>query len=139
MQHKNMRKFRSEKLWRDKTIEMWEKHGSVIHWKRLDDAEYNNQLRLKLLEEAQEVSEAQSRQDLMSELADVFEVIDAICALHGFSRNDTRAAQEKKRAERGGFFERIFVTIVEPPEGSDFEKYCLAQPEKYPEISVDDK
>ena len=104
--------------------------GSRIHRKQLSDSEYDKQLRIKLLEEADEVRAAQSRDELVEELADVFEVIDAFCALHSISKDEIIHAQEKKRTERGGFAQDAFVATAEHPEGSLGEQYCLAQPGK---------
>ena len=38
-----MRIFKQEKLWRDKMLARAESEGSVPHWRRLDDAEYDKQ------------------------------------------------------------------------------------------------
>lgn len=130
-----MRKFLQNKLWRDRTPEKLEKMGSVIHTIKLNDEEYDYELRIKLLEEVQEVKKAQSKQELIEELADVFEVIDALRILHSISQENVKTVQEKKRNERGGFAERTFVTIADHIEGSFGEKYCLEQPEKYPEVT----
>ena len=70
----------------------------------------------------------------MQELADILEVIDALCLLHAIKLQDIKTIQAKKREERGGFEGRNFVTIAEHAVGSFGEKYCLAQPEKYPEL-----
>jgi len=129
-----MRVFQQNKLWRDKAVGLLENTGSKIYWERLDDAEYNKQLRLKILEEAQEVASAASREDLISELADVVEVIQAMCSVNNVSWDDIVAAQDKKRSERGGFEGRMFITKAAHLEGSFGEKYCLKDPEKYPEI-----
>lgn len=130
-----MRKFIQNKLWRDKANEMMEQnHGSIVHWRRLDDSEFNEQLRLKLLEEADEVRLAKSKEDLVAELADVFEVIDNLCKLHQISKNEIVEVQKTKVEQRGGFGERKYITIAEHPENSFGEKYCLADPNKYPEI-----
>lgn len=40
----------------------------------------------------------------------------------------------KKMIDRGGLYERKFVTFVEHAHNSFGEKYCLQQPEKYPEV-----
>jgi predicted house-cleaning noncanonical NTP pyrophosphatase (MazG superfamily) len=129
-----MRKFLQNKLWRDKAPELLKKLGSVIHIKRLNDTEFAQQLCIKLVEEAREVCDATSLQELKGELADVFEVIDTLLALHNISPGDIKSLQEQKRVDRGGFTERTFVTFAEHLEDSFGEKYCLAQPEKYPEI-----
>lgn len=129
-----MHKFLQNKLWRDKAPEMMRQKGSIIHVKNLDRTEYNHQLRIKLIEETAEVFVAQSNQELIEEMADVFEVIDSLCALHGISLKDVRAMQIQKKGDRGGFDERAFVTIAEHPAGSYGEQYCRAQPDKYPEV-----
>jgi len=129
-----MRTFRSEKLWRDKMPKKTAADGSVIHVKKIDDAEFDIQLRLKLIEEAQEVYTAQSPKKLMDELADVLEVIDTLCAVHNLSHENIIAIQKQKRLERGGFSQHNFVTTIEFAQGSEGEQYCLEQPEKYPEI-----
>lgn len=129
-----MRKFLQNKLWRDKMPQKSETTGSIIHIKKLNDTEFDQELRIKLLEEAAEVQAAQSKEDLIGELADVYEVIDTICSLHAISKEEIQAVQTQKRTERGGFMERKYVTIAEHPESSYGVEYCLAQPEKYPEI-----
>lgn len=129
-----MRIFKQNKLWRDNLPKKMAIHGSVVHITRLNDAEYDFQLRIKLQEEAEEVKSAQSTQDLIEEIADVYEVIDALIALHKIDKQAIIDAQTKKRLDRGGFEGRTFVTTAEHPEGSFGVHYCLADPEKYPEI-----
>ncbi len=128
------KKFQQNKLWRDKMVVRVEQMGSIVHYHRLDDIAYDKQLRLKLLEEADEVARASDRKELVAELADVFEAIDALCKIHGIPKEEIIAAQSAKRTERGGFYDRLFVTIAEHPIDSYLEKYCLAEPEKYPEV-----
>lgn len=129
------RTFFQNKLWRDKLVDiMQEKHNSRINWRYLSDEEFNQELRLKLAEETQEVIVAQSRDELVAELADVFEVIDSLTKLHNISQEEIVTAQTKKRDERGGFEGRKFVETAEHLPGSFGEKYCLADPTKYPEI-----
>lgn len=129
------RKFLQNKLWRDNAVAMMERNsGSTIHWHRLDDKEYDEQLRIKLIEETEEVVSAQSTEALKAEIADVYEVLDALMLLHGITKEEVKDIQMRKRAERGGFDGRTFVEIAEHPVGSYGEKYCLADPLKYPEI-----
>ena len=129
-----MHKFLQNKLWRDKMPEIVRARGSLVHIASLNDEEYDKQLKIKLMEEMQEVCAATSQQELIEELADVYEVIDALCALRKISFTDVRDVQTKKRDERGGFYERMFVTMTEHKPGSIGEQYCRAQPDKYPEI-----
>ncbi len=131
----SMRTFKQNKLWRDKAVDMMEQnHGSRIHWRCLDDKEFDEQIRVKLLEEAHEAAAATNRNDLIGELADLYEVIDSLAEVNKISKDEITAMQTKKREERGGFSGRRLVDIAEHPAGSFGEKYCLADPVKYPEV-----
>jgi predicted house-cleaning noncanonical NTP pyrophosphatase (MazG superfamily) len=131
-----MRKFKQYSLSRDKMPAILEDKGSLIHVQKLSDAEYDQALRAKLQEEVLEVLAAKNENELLAELADIQEVIDALLALHvpTQGRSAIEALQTKKCNDRGGYFARQFVTFVEHPEGSPAADYYAAQPEKYPEI-----
>lgn len=133
------RSFLQNKLWRDKAVDLLEEMGSIIHWRSLDDADYDEQLRVKLVEEALEVQKATSLHELKQELADVLEVLDAICEIHGISWEEAREVQSQKRRSRGGFKDRKFVTVASHLADSFGERYCLADPGKYPEITTEEE
>ena len=128
------RKFAQNKLVRDKIMSLLEPLGSKFEWKTLDDVAFLEQLKLKLMEEAAEVCDAQTKEAIIEELADVLEVIIAWCQLLGCSLEDVLLAQRKKYEKRGGFQDRKYIISAEHPEGSLCEQYCLAEPDKYPEI-----
>ena len=69
-------------------------------------------LRAKLLEEAREAQAAPDGR-LASELADVLEVLKALAAAHDMSWDDVVSEADRKRAERGGFDNRIFLEYVD--------------------------
>ncbi|MBT4855945.1 nucleoside triphosphate pyrophosphohydrolase [bacterium] len=128
------RKFKQHKLWRDNAVNFIEQRGSKVTWTRLNDEEFSEQIKLKLMEEAEEVCAAKDKLELIEELADVLEVIDSFCEVNKFTLQDVMDKQKQKHQERGGFEGRKFVSVAEHPEGGYGEKYCLAAPEKYPEI-----
>ena len=128
------RTFKQEKLWRDKRVELIQQMGSKILWTHLDDAAFTEELKKKLLEETHEACNAKTKETLIEEFADIVEVIETWCNLHHFTLTDVMNAKHKKLQEHGGFQGRKFVTTAEHPEGSYAESYCLADPEKYPEI-----
>ena len=101
---------------------------------RLDNKEFSEQLKVKLVEEIEEVCNAKTTTELIEELADVLEVITSFCDSHNFTMQDVINAQKKKSLDRGGFSGRKFVTTAEHQEGSFGEKYCLKNPAKYPEV-----
>ena len=96
-----MRKFKQNKLWRDKLIEKLELQGSRIVWRHLSDEEFQKRLQEKLLEEAEEVVQATNRQELISELADLWEVIETLAHHNAISMEDISACKETKLKERG--------------------------------------
>jgi len=129
------RKFIQNKLWRDHAAtQLEERDGAIIHRVTLDDAEYNKQLGLKLMEEASEVAVATTKDEILSEIGDVLEVIDCLCKFHDISLDDVRTAQHKKRADRGSYVNREFVIMSEYLPNSFGEQYSLRDPLKYIEI-----
>ncbi|MBD2094478.1 nucleoside triphosphate pyrophosphohydrolase [Trichocoleus sp. FACHB-591] len=96
------------KLVRDRIPEIIQAAGQEFKVTTLSEAEYEQALRRKLLEEAQETVEA-GNQELIKELADLLEVIDTLMALHQINLTTVREEQERRRAERGGFEQRLFL------------------------------
>ena len=76
------------------------------------DSGYQGALRSKLLEEAQE-AEAAPDEQLASELADVLEVLRALATAYGMTSEDIERQANRKRAQRGGFYRRIFLEHVD--------------------------
>jgi len=73
------------KLVRDRIPEIIRKSGNECEVVILSDAEYCQALRQKLMEEAGEAAEANG-EDLVAELADLYEVIDALMRGGNFVR-----------------------------------------------------
>ena len=94
------------KLVRDKIPEIIEADGKT---KILSDEEYIAALETKLNEE---VAEYQADKNL-EEMADVLEVLQAICVARGYSLDELEAMRAKKAEERGGFSDKIFLEYVE--------------------------
>lgn len=97
------------KLVRDRIPEIIQGNGQRCRTRVLTDAEYIAALDSKLMEECAEYKDSRS----IEELADIFEVLCAMAACNGFSKEDLIAIQEKKRADRGGFENRILLIDVQ--------------------------
>lgn len=87
------------------------------------------------MEEAAEIN-LDDTDALIGELADLQEVIDALCLAMGKTKADLAAAQTKKAAKSGGFDERIYINIVAVPEGNAWLPYLEKNPERYPEFDI---
>lgn len=97
------------KLVRDKIPEIIEADGKTCKTKILSDEEYIAALETKLNEE---VAEYQADKNL-EEMADVLEVLQAICVARGYSLDELEAMRAKKAEERDGFSDKIFLEYVE--------------------------
>ena len=107
------------KLIRDRIPELIAAKGEKAVTRVLDEAEYRSALENKLLEEVQEMRQAPlpgvvgQGAHKAEEIADIYEVLDAIIAANGFSASDIQALKTKKRADRGGFEKRLFLEGTE--------------------------
>lgn len=97
------------KLIRDKISEIMNskavKHSTHV----ADEAEYSLKLKEKLIEEVNEYIESED----LAEIADILEVIDAICANKNFSKDELTRIKAQKREEKGGFTKRIILDETE--------------------------
>ena len=97
------------KLVRDNIPDKILSNGEEVVTRILDDSEYEEELYKKLLEETDEVICAKSEDEVLEELADVLEVIQAIAKLNGKTIEDVIETANQKRQKRGGFEKRIFL------------------------------
>ncbi len=94
------------KLVRDNIIEIIQSKGQTASFHIAEtDEEYWMKLKEKLLEEVNEFFADES----IGEIADVREVLEAICAYKGFSEVEVKEVKNKKLEERGGFEKRIIL------------------------------
>jgi len=100
------------KLVRDRIPEIITAEGRRCAIETMSEAEYQQALLTKLVEEAQEVAGA-SQEKRAAELADLYEVIEALVQATGLNEGDIRALQAQRRQERGGFEKRIKLLWAE--------------------------
>ena len=91
---------------------------------------------LKLVEEAQEVCEANRRHEIIEELADVLEVIDGMCRAYGIDFNEIVQAKKEKHQKRGGFETGMYVESLTMSEDNPRINYFRSSPHKYPELEL---
>ena len=96
------------KLVRDKIPEIIKADGKECKTRILSKDEYIAALETKLNEEVAEYQEYKN----LEEMADVLEVLQAICLARGYSLDELEAMRIKKAKERGGFKDKIFLEYV---------------------------
>lgn len=92
------------KLVRDKIPQIIMEDGKTPITRILSEEEYLAELDKKLNEE---IAEYQADKSL-EEMADVLEVLFAICEARGHSVEELMEVRRKKREKRGGFEQKIF-------------------------------
>lgn len=104
------------KLVRDKIPQIIEASGKTCEVKILDDEAYEEALKAKLLEEMNEVQSAKSDEELIEELADLYEVLSSIITAKGISKKQFLDIVKSKNDKRGGFKAKVFLTSVSENE-----------------------
>ena len=93
------------KLVRDKIPQIIEENGGKAEIRILDNDEYRHFLEKKLDEEAGEYH----RDKCAEELADILEVVYALAASIGCTREELEDIYQKKHDARGGFEKKILL------------------------------
>lgn len=107
-----MSRIEYNKLIRDRIPDIIEAEGKCYRVETMTEIEYRQALLAKLSEEAQEASAASAEQ-LVTELADLYEVIDAVMAAYGIEPSTVLNVQAERRNKRGGFGKRLKLLWVE--------------------------
>lgn len=97
------------KLVRDRIPEKIEQNGEAAVTARLEKDVLASLLKRKLVEESLEVLDAETTDDLITELADVLEVIDGMLLQYGIDLQTVLNKKEKKKTKAGGFEKGIYL------------------------------
>jgi predicted house-cleaning noncanonical NTP pyrophosphatase (MazG superfamily) len=104
------------KLVRDKIPEIIFKNNGKFSFHLADEKEFERRLKDKLKEEICEFNKFFDEE----ELADIFEVLDAILKLKKYDRQNILKIKAKKRKERGGFENRVILDSHQQVFGVQF-------------------
>lgn len=108
-----MKRIEYKKLIRDRIKEKIESKGESCEVRVLDDTEFVDALREKLKEEATELSEAKSREEFLSEYADLMVVLDELASHYELSPADIKVALTESIEKKGGFQNKYFLEWAE--------------------------
>lgn len=98
------------KLVRDKILEIIKKDGEKPISRRLSIKEFKQEALKKVVEEAKEILGAMnSKEELVKEIADLEEILEAVMKAYKISSSDVRSIKNKRKEVRGAFTKRIFL------------------------------
>lgn len=103
------------KLVRDLIPAIIEKDGRIAQTSILDEEAFKQALKAKLVEEAEELTKTLTKNELIQELADIQEVMDALKDEYSISSSELNMAQAVKAIRNGKFKNRIFLISVKEP------------------------
>jgi len=104
-----------KKVVRDKIPESIVERGELVTQVKIHGEELVAALKSKLIEEAIEVMDAKSTDEIMEELADVLEVVHALAHHLKVSLKNIEEARKSKRQKRGGFDQgKVLVKTIAP-------------------------
>lgn len=97
------------KLVRDNIIDIIQKDGRKADYEVLNDARYSKALEKKLGEEYKEYID----DPCLEEMCDIIEVIDAICKVKGYTKEQIEEKRKSKCKTKGAFEKRLYLKKVE--------------------------
>ena len=104
----------------------------IVHDKKLEGTELVAALKNKLLEEAHEVTQTKSVEELKEELADLMEVVSAILSVHKLDLAEIEKFRMAKNLQKGGFTQGIFVFSIEIDENNPEINQYITKIKQYP-------
>lgn len=97
------------KLIRDRIPEIAKANGVELITQTLESDDFKQALKNKLIEEAQEVSTAESKIDLVKEMADVADVLQTIADTYAITLDEIETHRQMKRQNAGGFTQQLLL------------------------------
>ncbi len=104
------------KLVRDLIPEIIEADGKSCTTRILSKEEWIEAIQEKLFEEAEEVKEADSKEEQLEELADMLELLHAHAHAIDATIEDIEKIRQEKKIRRGGFNRAVFLIEVDEDE-----------------------
>lgn len=117
-----MDKIYYNKLCRDNVPDIIAAKGFACEVREVDHAEYRREIVRKVHEEAIGVSNHQTREELMKELADLVITLDALSKEYDISNEELDAAVGESLKEKGGYNKRLYISWSSDTEYNSHDK-----------------
>jgi predicted house-cleaning noncanonical NTP pyrophosphatase (MazG superfamily) len=127
-----MKKFKLEKLVRDKLLAVYYDLGEKPKYRILNHDEHIAKLAKKVAEEANELVSL-SGQGVSEEVADIEQALTDLKVLSGITKEVLKIKQTKRR-EKGGFKKGVYIETLEVKETDPWCDYYKKDPKRFPEI-----
>lgn len=101
------------KLIRDKIPEIIKNAGWTPVIRVLNKKEYLKEIKKKFTEETKELIKAKTKKEIINEIVDIQELIDALISEFKLTKSEVRKQQKTKNKKRGGFKKRLFLIKTE--------------------------
>ena len=108
-----IKKIYYNKLVRDRIPQVIEKAGGVAKFKKLTSKQFEKELLKKVGEEAGGLLGAKSKKELVSELADVIEVVEEIKRFKKITESELKKVMKINMDKKGGFKKKLFLVWSE--------------------------
>lgn len=127
--------FTVDTLVRDKKAAALKEKGIDSVLRQLGDAEYGSYLKKKLQEEAREAAEATHEACVVSELMDVYDVLEIMLKELKVSEEEFHRLRAEKREQKGLYESKLCLCEVTLSEDNpNFHKYA-DHPDRYPPLA----
>lgn len=101
------------KLVRDNIPSIIEKDNKLCTILTLNGDQFLVELKKKLVEEAREVIDANSKDEIINEIADIHEIIGKLSEILEITKEEIQEAQNKKALKNGKFDKKILLVSVQ--------------------------
>lgn len=129
-----MPKFLYNKLIRDHIDDLATQDWAFLDAEYITGEAKVSALIAKIGEESNELLHAISHEDKVAELADLQEIIDALCETLWISKDELIAAQTAKREKKWWFAKWLYAHTMTVNENHPRYQYFKNNPDKYPEV-----
>lgn len=97
------------KLVRDNIPSILDNEGKEYKIRILGEEEFELELRRKLIEEATELFEAKNVEDIIYELADIYDIIEYVLMVNKIDKREVDKTRIKKNMKNGSFDDKVFL------------------------------